>query len=446
MNPLQQLRERPGPFAAAAIVAAVVWAWFARPPVFTTLALLMVIGTIAAFLTNGRYALRRILGIVPILLIVSFVVFSLMASLPGDPAINILGPAATPDAVARINAEMGLDQPFFNRYGNWLGDAVMGDLGESVQLREEVSAGIGRTITVSLQLMAYGLILAVLIAFPLGVYTAYRNGTRQDRTINTIMLGFFAVPSFVLAITMVLFLAIGGFEVESGSWIRFPIILAAVAAMVYAAKTAVDVVRSTDSIGRRVIAVVVALVVVFVAWRVMRPFLSSGDQVQLGFKILPGARYVPFGQDISDHFKHMLLPSVSLALGISAVFMRLLRSDMIATLRLPFIDLARSKGVSPSRILWRHALRPSVFTLLTVMGFTVGALIGGSLINEIIFGLPGIGSYMFGAIIQRDFIVVQGGTMVIATLYILILTMVDFLYLAIDPRLRTGGGGGLGGS
>jgi len=360
----------------------VVWAWFARPPVSWTFALIFLIGTTAAFLTNGRYALQRILGIIPILLVVSFIVFTLMATLPGDPAINILGPAATPDAVERVNAELGLDQPFFTRYGNWLGDAVMGDLGESVQLREEIADGVSRTIAVSFQLMGYSLILAVLIAFPLGVYTSYRNGQRQDRAINTVMLGFFAVPPFVLALTLVLFFAIGGLEIFG---------------------------------------------------------------FNIGGKWLPGARYVPLGKDVSDHFKHMLLPSLALALGISAVFMRLLRSDMIATLRLPFVDLARSKGVSPTRILWRHALRPSMFTLLTVMGFTIGALIGGSVIIEIIFSLPGIGTYMFGAIIQRDFIAVQGGTMVISTMYILILVLVDFLYLALDPRLRTGGGSGLGG-
>jgi len=379
---VRRLRERPGPFAAAAIVAVIIWAWFARPPVSWTFALILLIGTVAAFITNGRYALQRILGIIPIMLVVSFIVFSLMATLPGDPAINLLGPAATPDAVAQVNEEMGLDQPFFNRYGNWLGDAVLGDLGTSIQLREDVADGISRSITPSLQLMAYALILGTLIAFPLGVYTAYRNGQRQDRAINMVMLGFFAVPPFVLAITFVLFLAIGG--------------------------------------------------------------ISVGD-TDLGFKVLPGARYVPLGQDATDHFKHMLLPALSLALGQSAVFMRLLRSDMIGTLRQPFIDLARSKGVSPTRTLWRHALRPSMFTLVTVMGFTIGSLIGGALIIEIIFTLPGIGSYMFNGIISRDFIAVQGGTLVIATLYICILVLVDFLYLALDPRLRTGGGAGLGG-
>jgi peptide/nickel transport system permease protein len=125
--------------------------------------------------------------------------------------------------------------------------------------------------------------------------------------------------------------------------------------------------------------------------------------------------------------------------------MRLLRSDMIATLRLPFIDLARSKGLSTSRILWRHALRPSMFTLLTVMSFTIGSLIGGAIITEVIFTLPGIGSYMLESITRRDYIAVQGGTLVIATLYILVLVMVDFLYLALDPRLRTSGSG-LGGT
>ncbi|MEL6983557.1 MAG: ABC transporter permease [Actinomycetota bacterium] len=374
--------ESPGAMVVSGLALVILWAFIEGPPVTWSFALIVLLGTGAAFLTNGQYAIRRVLGVIPILLVVSFVVFSLMASLPGDPAINILGPAATPDAVAQVNAELGLDQPFFNRYGNWLGDAVMGDLGNSVQLREEVADGLSRSITPSLQLMFYALILASLIAFPLGVWTAYRNGQRVDRSVNTVMLGFFAVPPFVLAIVLVLFLAIGGISVFG---------------------------------------------------------------VDLGLRVLPGSRYVPFGESRVDHFKHMFLPALSLALGQAAVFMRLLRADMIGTLRQPFIDLARSKGLRTRRILWRHALRPSMFTLLTVMGFTVGTLIGGALITEIIFVLPGLGGYMFNAIFQRDFIAVQGGTMVIATLYILILVLVDFTYLALDPRLRTGGGG-LGGN
>ncbi len=375
------LRERPSRLTAPALIAVVLWAWFLGPRIRYIFAAVLIVGTVAAFMTNGRYALRRIVGVVPILIAVSFVVFSLMAVLPGDPAINILGPSATPDAVEQVRTELGLDEPFFNRYGDWLGDLVMGDLGTSVQRRQPVAEGIGQSITPSLQLMVYSVILASLLAFPLGVYAAYKQGRRPDRVINTVMLGFFAVPNFVIAVNLVLFFAIGGLSVFG---------------------------------------------------------------TRLGLKVLPGAGYVEFGENPVEHFKRMLLPSLSLALGQSAVFMRLLRSDMIGTLRLPFIDLARSKGLSTNRILWHHALRPSMFTLLTVMGFSIGALIGGALITEVIFTLPGIGSFMFESISRRDYISVQGGTLVIATLYVMILVMVDFLYLALDPRLRTTGGG-LGG-
>ena len=132
----------------------------------------------------------------------------------------------------------------------------------------------------------------------------------------------------------------------------------------------------------------------------------------------------------------MLLPSFSLAMGQAAVFMRLLRSDMIGTLRLPFIDLARSKGLKTSEILFRHALRPSIFTLITVMGLSVGALIGGALITEYVFTLPGVGSYIFTGIFKRDFVAVQGAVLVISTLFVVVLTFSDLVYLALDPRLK----------
>jgi len=300
-----------------------------------------------------------------------------MNSLPGDPAINILGPAATPDAVEQVNEELGLDEPFFNRYGNWLGDAVLGDLGESIQRREEIAIGMSNAITPTLQLMFYSFVLAMAISLPLGIFSAYRQGTSVDRISNYTMLGFLATPNFVLAVVLVLFLSIGGISVFG---------------------------------------------------------------VQVGWEILPAARYVPFGDDWFLHFKHLLLPAIALAMGQAAVFMRLLRSDMIGTLRLPFVDLARSKGVSTTRILWRHALRPSSFTLLTVVGLTVGALLGGTLIIEAIFTLPGVGAYIFQGVSQRDYIAVQGGVFVISSLFITLLTMSDFLYLALDPRLRSNEG------
>lgn len=370
---VQYVRDHLGRLVAAALVATVAWAWFARPPPSWTFGVLVVIGTVAAIIVDGRYAARRIGGVVPVLVLVSFVVFALMASLPGDPAINILGPAATADQIEIVRAELGLNEPFFNRFGGWLGDAVVGDLGTSIQRREAVADGISHAMTPTLQLMAYSLAIALAVSLPLGIWAGYRQGTSTDRRINNVMLGFLATPNYVLAVLLVLFLAIGGLSVFGN---------------------------------------------------------------EIGFRALPAARYVPFGDDVVLHFKHLALPALALSMGQAAVFMRLLRSDVIGTLRLPFIDLARSKGLPTRRILWRHALRPSSFTLLTVVGLTVGLLIGGSLIIEVIFTIPGLGAYIFQGVSQRDFIAVQGGVLVISTMYIVVLTMSDFLYLALDPRLR----------
>ena len=369
----QFVRDQLGRIVAVALIATVVWAWFFRPPFSWTFGVLVAIGTAGAVVADGRYAFRRIVSVIPILVGVSFVVFALMASLPGDPAINILGPAATPDQIEIVRTELGLDEPFFSRYGNWLGGVLLGDLGSSIVLREDIADGISRSMTPTLQVMAYSVVIALAVALPLGIWAGYRQGSASDRAINNVMLGFLATPNYVLAVLLVLFLAIGGLSVVGN---------------------------------------------------------------EIGFHALPAARYVPLGDNVVLHFKHMLLPSLSLAMGQAAVFMRLLRSDMIGTLRLPFIDLARSKGLPTRRILWRHALRPSSFTLLTVVGLTMGLLIGGALIVEFIFTIPGVGAYIFLGVTQRDFIAVQGGVLVISTLYIIVLTMSDFLYLALDPRLR----------
>lgn len=371
---VQMIRDNVARTVVVLLMVVLAYGWFGRPPVSWTFGLVVLVGCLGAFLTDARYAARRLAAVIPILVLVSFIVFALMNSLPGDPAINILGPSATPDAVAQVRAELGLDEPFFARYGGWLGDAVVGDLGTSVQRREAIAVGMSKAMTPTLQLAFYSFMLALVLALPLGVLSAYRQGRMADRVSNYTMLGFLAAPNFVLAVVLVLFFSVGGISVFG---------------------------------------------------------------FDVGWKILPAARYVPLGDDWFLHFKHMLLPAIALAMPQAAVFMRLLRSDMILTLRLPFIDLARSKGVTTSRILWLHALRPSSFTLLTVVGLTLGALLGGTLIIEAIFTLPGVGNYIFQGVGQRDYIAVQGGVLVISALFITLLTMSDFLYLALDPRLRS---------
>ena len=156
--------------------------------------------------------------------------------------------------------------------------------------------------------------------------------------------------------------------------------------------------------------------------------------VQLGW--LPVSGYVKPSEDLVEHFRRMALPTISLAVGQVAVYMRLLRSDMIATLQEDFITMAKSKGVSPRRVLWRHALRPSSLTLLTVAGLNVGTLIGGAVIIEVIFSMPGVGTLLYEAIQSRQYIALQSLVAIIAVGYVLVNFLVDILYAVLDPRIR----------
>jgi peptide/nickel transport system permease protein len=147
--------------------------------------------------------------------------------------------------------------------------------------------------------------------------------------------------------------------------------------------------------------------------------------------------WVPIGRDAAAHFRQLVLPTVSLAAGQVAVYLRLLRSDMIATLQEDFITTARAKGIPPRRVLWRHALRPSSITLLTVAGLNVGTLIGGAVIIEVLFDIPGMGTEIFAAIRQRQYVAIQSYVAVVAVLYVLVNFAVDLLYSVLDPRIRT---------
>ncbi|MEU8800068.1 ABC transporter permease [Spirillospora sp. NPDC048819] len=170
------------------------------------------------------------------------------------------------------------------------------------------------------------------------------------------------------------------------------------------------------------------------------PVFVSGVVLIMVFAVrwplLPATGYTPFTADPAGNLRSMLLPAVTLAAAQLAVYARLLRSDLIATLREDYITLARARGLSPRRILWRHALRPSAISLVTVVGLNLGALIGGAVIIETLFGLPGVGRLIVDSILSRDYLVVQGGVLVVAVGYVLVNFGIDLLYGALDPRIR----------
>lgn len=308
---------------------------------------------------------RRLLRLLATLFAVSILTFVMINFLPGDPVDTLLGARTdrTPELEARMRADLNLDDPMPVRYVRWLGDAVTGDLGRSYIGDQEVSDIIKDRLPVTGQLAVMAIILAVLLAIPLGVIGAYRQGRWQDSAASGTAQFALSVPNFVIGI-----------------------------------------------------------------------FLQYLFAVQLG--LLDNTGWSRLSNGVWDNLTHAILPASALAMTQMAIFSRLIRADMIATLQENYILAARAKGMSDRFVLLRHALRPSSLSLATIIGINFGALLGGTVIIEELFALPGLGRRLFEAINKRDYLVVQGITVFIAATYVVINTIVDLLYAVIDPRIR----------
>jgi peptide/nickel transport system permease protein len=311
------------------------------------------------------FVARRLLYLVPVLVAVSLLTFLIASLLPGDLAYVILGDQATPDKVAALRHDMGLDQPIWWRYASWLGHVLQGDFGRSFRTGQTVLQAVSERLPVSIELMLLAELAALAIGIPLAIACAVRSGSAFDRFMTGSAFGMLSVPAFLSAILLIYL-----FAVE-------------------------------------------------LRW-------------------LPATGYVPFGEDPVGNLRSFVLPALTLALGEWPVLMRVLRSDMIATLQEDYIAMARAKGLKPSRILLVHALKPSSLTLVTVTGINIGRLIGGTVIVESIFALPGIGRLLLGAIYTRDLIILQGVVLFVACGYVLMNFVVDMLYAILDPRIRHG--------
>ena len=320
-----------------------------------------------------RYLAQRLVLLVGVLFVVTFLTFMLVRVLPGDPVLSVTGipqsAADDPQYADRIEAareDLNLDKSVPEAYVRWMGDLLPPDvdLGFSYVRNTEVSELIGTALPRTGLLMLYSVVVSVILAVPLGVLAAYKAGGWIDRVISTSAFGVIAVPNFVIAVVLVYV-----FSVRLG-W--FP------------ATGVVD--------------------------------LDEGS--------------------LFDHFKSYTLPVASLAIGQTAVFARLLRTDMVSTLQEDYIGMAKAKGMPVRRILFRHALRPSSFTLLTVVGLTVGQLIGGAVIIEFIFNINGMGSQIASAVARSDYVLVQSGVVIIATGFVILNFAVDLLYGFLDPRVR----------
>jgi peptide/nickel transport system permease protein len=305
-----------------------------------------------------------LLRLIATLFAVTFLTFLMVALLPGDPVDTILGTGPrAPGIEEQIREDLNLDDPFIVRYFTWLGDAVTGDLGTSYVTDQPVSDTIRSRLPVTAQLAFMSIFIAVVVAIPVGVLGAYKQGKWADTTTSAAVQVALSIPNFVFGIFLIWLFA-----------------------------------------------------------------------VQLGW--LPASNWSRLSDGLADNLKTAILPALSLALAQMALFSRLVRSDMMATLRENYILSARAKGLSDRYILFRHALRPSSLSLMTIVGISFGALLGGTVIIESLFALPGLGFSLIAAINGRDILVIQGITVFIAAMFVIINTIVDLLYAVLDPRIR----------
>lgn len=310
-----------------------------------------------------RFILRRLLASVPVLLLVSLITFGLLWLVPGDPASMFLDAGATAEALDRVRREMGLDQPFLLRMGQWYVRLLHGDMGQSLLLNRSVVAAILERLPVTLSLTALAFLFAVLLGVAAGVLAAVRHGRLADQGMMALALVGLSIPEFWLGLVLIWLIA------------------------------------------------------------VLLPIFPAGD-------------YVAFATDPWQWARHMVLPTFSLACVQMGFIARMTRSSMLEVLGQDFVRTARAKGLPEPYVVLRHGLHNAMVPIVTVMGIMMGGLLGGAVVTEQVFSLPGLGRLIIGAVLSRDFPVIQGSLLFLALIYLAVNLLVDLLYAVLDPRVR----------
>lgn len=312
------------------------------------------------------FVARRLLVTIPLLLLISFAVFCLVLLLPGNPAVALAGGSrANPAEIARITAQLHLNQPFWRQYLRWLGQVLHGNLGQSLFQNQSVAQGIAQRFPVTLSIAVGGMVFAVLFGLPAGIVSGVRQGTLSDRTVTVGASLGVAIPDFWLAIMLVILFAVD-------------------------------------------------------------------------LHLLPAIGYVPFTEDPAGWAQHLLLPWIALGLGGAATIARQVRGALIDTLDQDYMRTARAKGLAPRAVIGKHALKNALSPAVTVIGISFGYLLGGTVIIEQIFSLPGIGSYVLNAITEKDLPIIQGVVLVTAVAFVVINLVVDVVYGFLNPKVRLG--------
>jgi peptide/nickel transport system permease protein len=309
------------------------------------------------------YVVRRLLATIPVIGMVAFFVFSLLYLTPGDPAAVIAGDIATVEDIERIRHTLGLDQPLLPRFWAWASAVLHGDLGISIFTNLPVTQLIGQRVEPTLSLALCTLIVAVLIAVPIGVIAAWRAGKLIDRLVMLFSVAGFSIPVFVLAYVLIYLFAI---ELD---------------------------------------------------W-------------------LPVQGYTPLREGVWPWLRRLILPSMALGTIYIALIARITRATMLDVLAQDYVRTAHAKGLAPSAVLMRHALKNAAVPIVTIIGIGVALLISGVVVTESVFAIPGIGRLTVDAIIRRDYPIIQGVILLFSTIYVLVNLAVDLSYRLFDPRIQ----------
>ncbi|CAH1696763.1 putative D,D-dipeptide ABC transporter membrane subunit DdpB [Hyphomicrobiales bacterium] len=309
------------------------------------------------------YLCRRIAGTALVMLFVVTLTFVIVRIVPGDPAAVMLGNEATPQQVAELRRQLGLEQPLAVQFGVYLLDLARGDLGRSIFLNRSVLTALSERAELTLSLTGLSITLAALIGIPLGVIAAVFRGRPADQGVMTLAMVGASIPSFWIGLTLIKYMAVD-----------------------------------------------------------LRWFPVSG--------------YGPPDASFAERLHYLILPAVALALPNSALILRFTRVSMVEILHNDYVRTARAKGLSQWGVVMRHAFRNALTPIITVLGLTIATLIGGAIVTETVFGLPGVGNLITSAVMRRDYPVIQGALLVISGLYVFLNMAIDVIYAMVDPRIR----------
>ena len=311
------------------------------------------------------YIVRRLLLLIPVLLIVGVIVFSLLHLAPGDPASMMLGREATPEQKEALREQLGLNEPLVVQFADWFWGVLRLDFGDSLFLGKPVSEALMERVQPTGLLALYSLTLTILIAIPAGIIAAVRPNSIADRLLMVVSISGAAIPGFFLSILLILLFA------------------------------------------------------VILGW-------------------LPSGGYVDIGDDPVEHLRYMVLPAAALGFSSAGLLARIVRSTMLDTLNEEYVRTAYAKGLAKRHVVLRHAFRNALIPILTVIGILLATLLGGAVVIETVFNIPGMGRLVVQSVTRRDFAVVQGSVMAVAAVEVLVMLLVDILYAFIDPRIRYG--------